>query len=670
MVARKKSAAPTQLWKYGGRVVPAADNLDLAWDLIRASNSYYNELLGLHARYLESYRAIREQHAPQLRELKEDYEAVRERVESLRERKKAARSARDRDLAKTLGEQLKQATEERRAASHAERVERLRVEGEIAAARAEMVARIEAACGPSTQRTAGPRVVERVTREVRETMWGEPEWPELWVALDRAEAERGAARKRARAACGLPSGCYTLIEGAVQTAINKSRPQLPHERRFDRPTRIGVQVTGTVTWRDVVHGRCPRVRVEPATRDYVTTRDGRVRELVGREHTRRVGIRVSTRPDEYVWATMHLHREPDPDAVVKWAWLRVERKGRDLVACVQFTIEHASLAEPRRPPGTGHVTIVPCCTLHPDGIAVALWSGDDGESGAIVVPRKPTGTSRRTRHALLARLVYGEAWSSAIDAIHATALHILDPGTDARTLPARRELERLVRYYCEQRWGRERLGELWRQWRADREELIDRPRHGDDLETWWPEATAAWVRATLPGATEADVLAWWGWTFVQQTHHALRGRSEIRNKAIRQRDELFRREAIRLATRYETATVDKPKIATENRKRDTRDPALREVLHLVGVARCGEMVREQFRGRYQDGARGELQTDDGKALRDIVDGAARESGQRRRAHRRRPERERSGSAGSPGGARSGSGGAGSAAGVVQTGPAE
>lgn len=513
-MARKTSKAPTRIWKFGARI--ETQSLDRAWDLIRANNRYYNALVRLHAEHVSRYRAIRAEHVPQLAELKEDYERARERVQTLRDQAKAARAAKQKDLAATLREKIDLAVEERRAVAAAEKAERTRVETGLKGARTEMAERIEVECGPSDQRTAGPRTVERVTREVREAMWGEPKWPALWVALDQADAERGAAGKRLRGESELPSGCYLLVEEAVQSAIKKSRPDLPSERSISKPTRIGVQVTGTVTWAEVVSGRCPRVRVEAAPDAYTLTRDGRPRKRAGSERIRRIGIRIATRPDTYVWATMHMHREPPEDTVVKWVWIHVRRQGGRLVAQAQLTVEHPTFSEPRRPAGTGHVVITPCCVVHESGIAVAQWTGDDGESGSIVVPRNPLGASRRTRQPLLARLVYTEAWSSALDSVHATALHVLDPGTDARTLPARCGLERMVAYFCEQRWGRDRLNEMWRQWRSDREELIDRPRSGQALGEWWPEATAAWVRKVVPGAAEADVLAWWGWTYVRR----------------------------------------------------------------------------------------------------------------------------------------------------------
>lgn len=658
MVARKRSTVPTRLWSFGRRLDESAENVDRAWSLIRGATDYYNALLALHTEQVASYREIREQYAPELTVLRTELEIARADVAEWRAQLTAL--PRNSDRRTLLRKELKQFIEHRRQVSAREKAARQAVEGALAEARATLAERIAGRCGPSTDRTVGPRIVERVTREEREAMWDEEQWSPMWVALDRHETGMLARRKLARAECGLPPGCYMLVEKALQAAISAARPLLPSPRSVSKPSRIGVQVTGTVTWGDVVHGRCPAVRIDPAPHYTRITREGKRVQLRGGARLKRIGIRVACMPDVYVWALAKMYREPDADSVVKWAWIYIRREGTRLVCQTQFTLEHPAFDEPKRPPGIGHVTITPCCEIDERGIAVARWFGDDGNSGAVVVPAQRLGKSRGTKDALLARLVYTEAWTSALDSVHATALHVLDPGSTDKSLPARRGLERLVAYYCEQRWGRDELRRMWRSWIADRRaadpdaDLIDRPGAGVALDEWWPETTAAWVREHVDQATDADVRAWWAWTFVEQSRHLCRERDRIRVRSRRQRDAIFRAEAIRLTTAYETATIDKPRIAPPKRQRDDRDPALREVLHLVGVATCAAIVREAFgRRRVKDGVKGgELSADDGKALRELVDRVARDSGQARRRRRRRPARERSGGAASAEGARS------------------
>lgn len=465
-------------------------------------------------------------------------------------------------------------------------------------------------------------------------MRAEAGWPALWAELDAEDERHLAAQKAARAASGLPHGCYALAEAAADRAVADARPLSPRPRTLSGSTRIGVQLPRGTTWAEVARGACPRLLVLSAPPD------GRR----GGGRMRRVGIRTEAEPDAHVWATVKLHREPPPDAEVKWAWTRIRRRGGRLEAELQLTLESRAFERSPRPAGVGHVEITPCCTVSERGIAVALWRGSDGGGGEIAIP-----------HPLLAKLVYQEAWSSALDAAHATALEVLDPGDRARTMPARRGLERLMAAWCRDRWGEERLLGWWKEWRSERKaanlHLLERPSAGEALDGWWPAATERWLRARLPSATEADVRAWWAWTWVRQSWHLLQARTLTRERAIRQRDELFRREAIRLSTRYETATVAAPRIAPEKHRRSEHDPALREVLHVAGVARCAELARDTFGSRAKKGEACDLLADTGPALRDVLDRAAVESGQKRQTRRRRPERERSGDAEKSEGAR-------------------
>lgn len=664
MVARKTSETPTNIWKFSARLVPTQENVDLVAGLVGLCTRYYNRRVALHAEHVERYRRIREEGATHLLDLRTLVESAQEKCDQLTAERDRLRSERaPKDEQRAAREALSVAVAERKKASEREKVARLAVEEGLKAAREELKKRV-AASGAVTH------AARRVKKEARDEMRASGQWPELWVALDTEEERYVDAVNEARRTeqSGLPPGCYLAVDDAVERAIEDARPALP-EPKWDRSNQLSVELKGE-TWLDVVTGTSPKFKLRPH-RDPSKTE--KMRTQRGQQTRMALAmVRVGCDPDVYVEATVRLHREPPPDTKIARAWLLLWREGGRFKCELQVALESPTFSTSPRPAGVGHVTVTPCCVVAENGISVALWEGSDGARGEITLTTQKFGPRKRgEQKSILARLTYHEAWASALDSAHATALEVLDPdgytrgfhdlteaGTrpaEAKSWPARRGLERLLFAWCRDRFGEEFLRHTWRQWIIERKarglHLLDRPGPSAQLNGWWPEATAKWFRGGVPEATDQDVLGWWCYTWAMQCRHLGQERARLRQRVVQQRDAIYKREAIRLSTRYETVTVVAPRIASEKGKKSEIEEELRKVLHLVGIARCAEIVLETFKTRSKKRREGELLADIGLALRDVLNRAAVESGQLRRGHRRRPECERSSNAQDTGSAR-------------------
>lgn len=663
MVARKTSEAPTNIWTFAARLVPTEENLSRVADLVDLSTRYYNKRVELHAEHIANYRRIREEGSPHLLELRAELDRAQATCDDLSAVSKRLRAERaPREEQHAAREALAKAVAEKKAMSEREKEARQAVEAGLDAARAELSKRVK-------ESGAATHVARRVKKEARDEMRASGQWPELWAALDAEEERYVDAVNAARGTeeSGLPPGCYLAVGRAVEAAIKDA--VLP-EPKFDRSTQISVEL-GKETWLDAVAGN-PKFQLrpyrDPKKPEKMRVQNGyQARMVLAR-------VRVGCDPNVYVEATVRLHREPPPGTKVARAWLLVWREGGRFKCELQVALESPTFNASPRPAGVGHVTVTPCCVVSESGISVAVWEGSDGERGEVTLTTEKFGQKKRgEQKSMLARLTYHEAWASALDSAHAAALEVLDPDgrtrgfldivepgarpAEAKSWPARKGLERLVVAWCADRWGWEFLDTTWRQWVTERKarglHLLDRPGPGVALDGWWPEATARWLRGGMPEATDADVLAWWCFTWARQCRHLGQERARLKQRVVHQRDAVYRREAVRLATRYETATVVSPRIASEKGRKSEHESDLSKVLHLVGVARCAQIVLETFKTRGMKQTGGKLLADLGLALRDVLNRAAAESGQRRRGHRRRPERERSGGARDPGGARGG-----------------
>lgn len=586
-MARKTSATPTRIWKFGAR--PPTENAARVDELLELASRYFERLTTIERGRYRRYQAIRREAVPELAELERAYESCQRKIRDLIREAKASRCAvwRETDGKRTLelpehveaqlqelrkeAERIskearphvdafhallapaRKAFEQRSANLPQDLVDRIEeVKQELKRARREktdtsgLSQELAELNARKRSLAPAPNTKAKMNELVLQAMLGE-DWPKAWKEIAISDKEASDARKKARAECGLPPGTYLQVETAFDRAKQDALPEQPrfysHNERFDGRGKIAVQMTSE-TFADVVSGRSRRLQL---TRSILPGARGKQEQY----WIARIQIaRNAQKSSEWVAFPVKLDRLPPEDAVLKWAWVTVRKRGEQRVYELQLVMEHGSFGAPKRPAGVGHGGHVRIgWGTHPEGICVAKW-----EDGEVVVPH---AILDQGEHAAILRGHADEHFHGVKRALRLwlrrspnRLLYWDRIVGDARRL----QFRRLCSDYAVSRFGDEGLRELWQQWRRDRLSA------GRDLFAYLRVADR-WIRK-LGHTDQRDRMAWWLFLWARKDAHLRQYSADSLRRFEARRDQFFHNEAIRIATRYETICVDSYNISS------------------------------------------------------------------------------------------------------------
>lgn len=539
MAARKTSTAPTRIWKFGA--LPPTENAKRVADDLFAARRYYNALIANERDRFERFRVIRRSHAPELADAEDKLAAIEVEIDAVfadargyRAKEFRQTGRKTRDLPTELRARVEALRAEQKEISETSKALRKAFSERLEAPRAEFKRRAtelaqQIGRGNHGKSEANATVLAEM---LSDTQWA-IEWRELAVSDDVAHKRRLAERK----ACSLTSGTKLQVEASVDQAIKTTEFGAPRFRRWDGGGKLAIQTR--CTFGDILAGRVPSLHLSRAPRDP---------KRRGKRGDRCYVARLRLGDDVYASFPVLLHRLPPEDAEVKWAWVTARRIGERIVYQFQLTLEHASFAEPKRPAGVGdggHVRLG--WASSPDGVVVARWDG-----GEVVAPKTILDQGEH------APLIRGFADKHFDDVKRAVRLwmrrgpnriqrwdHLVG---DARRIQFRRTCAAFATF----RLGG-RLGELWKAWRAERlgakRDLFAHLRVAD-----------RWMRAR-GFSSQDDRMAWWLFLWAKKDAHLRQYAADSLQRFAARRDAHYRRIAIRLATQFETMTVDKFDVA-------------------------------------------------------------------------------------------------------------
>lgn len=659
MAARKTSEKPTRIWKFGALApTESAQRVD---EILELSSRYFERLTAIERARYRRYQAIRREAVPELATIETAYDECRNKIRGLIREAKESRAAvwrttdgrRTLELPEHVERQLQEIKGEMERLSNEAKPHRDAFEALLAPARRafdrraanlpeELVERIDelklaikrarrekvdtsalsAELAELNARkralTPAPRIKERLNEQVLSEMLGE-DWPKAWKEIAQSGKAASDARKKARSECGLPPGVYLQVEVAFDRAKADALPDPPryysHTERFDGRGKVAVQL-GTETFADVVAGKSNKLQLVRSLRPGARGKQEKY-------WVARVQIARNTRKKEdRLWASfpVKIDRLPPDDAVIKWAWVTVRRRGERRVYEFQLTMEHASFAAPKRPAGVGHGGHVRIgWGSHPDGICVAKWEGGD-----VVIP-----------HAILdqgehAAIIRGHADQHFNDAKRALKLWLRSGPNrllhweralgDAKRL----QFRSLCVDYAVSQFGDEQLRGLWESWKR---RCLGA---GRDLFAFLHVADR-WIRSEGHESQERR-MAWWLYLWARKDAHLRQYAADSLRRFDARREQFMRDEAIRIATRYETITVDKYNIAalkklpelttTENRPNDRA----KHNLQLAAPGRFREILRETMGPRCTESERPSDNETPGTARNGGKDAPKRSSG--------------------------------------------
>lgn len=593
---RKTSDIPTRIWSFHAEA-PIL-NRDLVRETLFAANRLHNNLVEIEHKHRERYGKIRSEASEGVASAERELGAVNEGCERVVEEIKNWRAEQFRETGKKtrktppdLREELAKLKAERKAKHAVLKNERELFKATVQAPTEELKRRRK-----ERGDGKGPRIRERINRETFEEMMHE-DWPQVWKDLQRAEMDKLAATKQAYGTSGILDGTYNQVIKAVQGATERARPGLPSFKRFEGGGRLAVQLK-SIPFRDVVAGKSNhlRLRHEAWRRP---GKNGEKRSYKGKRSKELwiASIRVDSEGRKPVWADfpVRLHRMPPDDAILKWAWVHVRRQGTRLRYQLQLTMESAEFSKPKRPTGVGDVSLQYCSQITESGdYRVATF----GEGESIMLPRVVYEKLRLNKSLIS---IADQHYDAARDIIADHAIeevsgwyerHREEPRRN-KLAWRRRDLWTCVREWCEREIGADHLRQTWVDWKSDRfGSLLGK------LDLFAPlEETRAW--ATARGLSEVQALAFWSYTWVRKDKHLRQYASDVRVRAENARKSIYRRESIRLATRFATLVETQQSLTDEKRtprveKESDEMRALRLVRQHVAPGELRVIVRETF----------------------------------------------------------------------------
>lgn len=527
MVARKNSALPTRIWKFGAR--PPSVGEQHLWDSLRQARRYYNQLIEIERRRHAEFQQIRRRHAPDLAAVEDGIAALSEQIEIKIAEAKRGRADHWRATVKEktldwlppeVKDELDQIRKQRREMGSGAKPLRDEFKSLLGPANAAFAERTSGATGPHVKRRLNIQVLGEMLRE---------DWPAAWKEIAQLDAASRELSRQARAACSLNSGTYLQVEDAVARAVRDRRPLPPKLRGFRGSGKLAWQLKCTAS-----ELFSPRGQVQLLPSICPGKRGKQEQYFVARLKLKGGVCEVPVK----------LHRRPPDDAAVKWVALIVRKHGERTTYQLQLTLEHASFAEPRRPSGVG------------DGGHIRLgW----GQTKTGIVIANCEGAPIELPNSILLQAWHVEQLRSYADAHFNAVKRVLRLLFGGRFDLVRSERRRMrMRRNCEQ-WARyvlgPHLGELWERWKRQRKLL------GLDLFESHPVRAGKWC-----SGDSREQLAWWLWLWARKDRHLRQYAADSMRRFEARRDQYFRHEAIRLGTYFERVTVDSYSIAELKKK--------------------------------------------------------------------------------------------------------
>ena len=581
MAARKTSALPTRIWKFTARFASREDER-LAFDLLRTSRRYYNRLVEIERQRVADFGAIRRRHAPELAAADDAWSELDQQIEFIYREAKGARKehfeANDGEKRRVLPAEYQARVDaikrDQKAVSAAAKVHRADFAALLTPAQEEQRRR-------STERAngGGPRIKSHANADTLAEMLVEDAWSPAWKEIAKTDAIAHAALLRARNECSLPSGTYLGVEEAFGRAKTDSSPRPPSFRRFTGEGRLQVQLRD-VEWSGIVAG-LPACSVRPVVPD--PNRKGDQSRMM----VMRLNQSIPRGAEQAITLTTKMHRSIPADAAVKWAAIMVRKVGNRHVVEVQFTLEHASFAEAKRPAGERAPEHIKIGWAGVDGgVRIAHWPGGD-----VVVP---TAILDQHDHANAIGAASDRHWNTAKKLLRRIMRHGPHRLTAWHRMLSDRARQ-MMREACDG-YARYVLGDgaksLWVEW------VQDRKSRGEDLYCM-PRLMQAWLARRLIVTVEAR-LAFWCLAWAKKDAHLCQFAIESERRFGHRRDAFMRTTAIRIATEFSSITVDDYNIA-----------ALKK---LDPLTMPGEMVRDRAQAQLHSAAPGRFR----EILREVM----------------------------------------------------
>jgi hypothetical protein len=558
---RKTSNVPSRIWPFRCRTQILSGAAEFN-EQIQAAHNYYNNLIDIERERRRRFRELRTAMFPNFETLELAYEAVDRELEETREKIQSQRKAKrkrvvDADLnaaVRKLKEQHKQAWQDVKDA-------RQTISKILRPADDEVKQRFEAACHAAG--STGPRVKERVRREVLTQMLQEENWPDFWKAKTKIEMETTEQIKRTRADSGLYNGTYLLVDQAFEAA--KKSKKDPRHRHYTDPCRIGVQLHREPV-ADIISGRSKMLQIDPFPHDveavvrYRKTQKkktivlGWKKNRPGRRHMETtVRIRIGSNAGKPVWAEFRvlMHRPLPDDAAVMWAWIKISRVGTQTRYQLQLTLESGQFHE-TAVAGSKTLAFDFGWRLLPHGIRVVYCVDDQGNEQELALPYE-----LRERFLQCSRLQgfadehFERARKNLADFMkkHSVPAWVKKDTEYMMKWRQHGKLARLVgRWVSEAFPDRDVVNRLWASWKSGR--LKARR----DLFDAYANITNWAASQGITDETEQLLvyLEWWR----HKNKHLYQWESHQRDSTLAHRHDLYRKWARRLADKYAVAVVD------------------------------------------------------------------------------------------------------------------
>jgi hypothetical protein len=225
------------------------------------------------------------------------------------------------------------------------------------------------------------------------------------ASLAKIEDEATALRKRERSTCGVGFGTYQSAELACKQSFAAVKGErLPRWRRWPDDgfeSSVAVHIQNRIfTWAEALLCNDKWIRVQMPVPDELRpthSKKGKFLPPPDPDSKRSVScplalvwIRVGTADDSRkspVWAKVltRLHRQPPPDAVIKWVFLHRSLVGRTIYWRLRFVLDREEWPRERGDSGIAGVEIG-YRMIPGEGLRVACFAGSDGEKAERVIP--------------------------------------------------------------------------------------------------------------------------------------------------------------------------------------------------------------------------------------------------------------------------------------------
>lgn len=213
-------------------------------------------------------------------------------------------------------------------------------------------------------------------KTLRKDAFAADAWKEVSKTLNEAAVE---ARKEIRAESGLYWGTYLHVEQSIDDAAAHLRKKglRVRFRAWDGGGHLAVQIQKGILATDAIGGNDTRIWIEPPAPGADPEQKRRAR----------VKIRVQSDGRAPVWAEFQttIHRPLPPDSVIKWVHVVRRRLGTHDIWSIQFVISRKEW-ETDTASATGAVGVDLGWRMRPEGLCVAVWCNEAGDTGRIVLP--------------------------------------------------------------------------------------------------------------------------------------------------------------------------------------------------------------------------------------------------------------------------------------------